>query len=735
LPPGLSLSPSGTLSGTPTQGGFYWLIVEVRDSADQLAIGEYSLYVDALHVTTTSFPVAYEGDSYAQTLEAQGGDPPLSWALALGSKLPPGLSLSSSGLISGTATDTGTFPFTVEVRDAGGQFAAADLTIFVVPPVTIITSDLPEGNIGTDYYAVLQASGGVGATSYYWWLEPGSDLPEGMTLSEYGGLFGIPLEAGSFDLTISASDWGNTTHKATKTLTLFLDNRLAIPPDSPPEGIVTRPYSFTPRAMGGAAPYAWSIVGGNTAGVFSIDSSTGEIRANPLIDQAGDYSLNVQATDASEPTQSATQLFNVHIIPAPSFGDVSLPTASPDVDYWGSVGVSGGRTPRTITLVSGSLPPGLALSDPWIYDFFSLNGRPTTPGDFTFTLELADATSPPLTVRQEFQLRVSEKLQIITTNLPSGNFAEPYLANVTATGGVPPYTWSGFLTQELYLDSSTGEIFGYPTTWGENVPATIRVRDSAVFPQSATRDYEMSFANLLKIRTTALPPARVGGNYRVRLRATGGLEPYTWSVASGAVPQGLSLDPSTGQIQGTATTSQVGTFTVRVTDAATPAQTSDQPLTLVATTNPGRNDTMATASPLSNGVFPASLSPFADPVSGPANPDQDYYRLSARPGSVVVIETFASRLIPASPADTVIELLDEFGDRLPTCRHFGQFPAVFDKPCLNDDLSPGFDLDSKLDFRVLGTPGTPVKFYLRVLDWRGNARPDFRYELYIHGAE
>jgi hypothetical protein len=144
---------------------------------------------------------------------------------------------------------------------------------------------------------------------------------------------------------------------------------------------------------------------------------------------------------------------------------------------------------------------------------------------------------------------------------------------------------------------------------------------------------------------------------------------------------------------------------------------------------------MATASPLSNGVFPASLSPFADPVSGPANPDQDYYRLSARPGSVVVIETFASRLIPASPADTVIELLDEFGDRLPTCRHFGQFPAVFDKPCLNDDLSPGFDLDSKLDFRVLGTPGTPVKFYLRVLDWRGNARPDFRYELYIHGAE
>lgn len=735
LPPGLSLSPSGVLGGTPIQGGFYWFIIEVRDSAEQLATREFTLFIESLRVTTSSLPAAYQGDSYAQALEAQGGDPPMTWALASGSALPPGLSLSASGLISGTPTETGTFPFTVEVRDAGGQFAAADLTLFVVPPVTILTTTLPQGNIGTNYYAVLQAAGGIGVAGYRWALEPGSDLPEGMTLNEFGGLFGIPLEAGTFELVVSASDWGSTTHKATQPLTLSVDNRLAILPDPAPPGIVTRPYGFSPRALGGTPPYAWSIVEGNAAGIFAIDASTGQISATPSLDQAGDYSLRVQVTDASASVQSASHVFFVHIIPAPSFGDVDLPAASPDVDYWGSVGVSGGWAPRTLTLVSGSLPPGLNLSDPWHYSFFSISGRPTTPGDYRFSLELADSTTPPLTARQEFQIHVNEKLQIITTSLPAGNFAEPYLATVTAVGGAPPYTWSGYLTQELHLDPATGEIFGFPTTWGDNVPADITVRDSAAFPQSARRSYSMSFTNLLKIRTTALPPARVGAAYRVTIRASGGSEPYQWSIVSGALPIGLALNASTGEISGTATADQVQTLTVRVRDSGNPAQTDDQLLTLSATANPGRNDSIATATPLSNGVFPASLSPYADPVTGPGNPDQDYYRLTALPGSVVVIEVFAGRLLPPSPADTVIELLDDLGARLSTCRRPGDSFSAFDQACLNDDVFPGSELDSKLEFRVTGTLGTPVIFFLRVLDWRGMARPDFRYELYVHGAE
>src|SRR5215831_3515387 len=71
-----------------------------------------------LKITTTSLPPPVVGSAYMQTLSANGGDPPLRWALATGA-LPKGLMLSPAGAITGTPTGVETAIFTVRVTDSG----------------------------------------------------------------------------------------------------------------------------------------------------------------------------------------------------------------------------------------------------------------------------------------------------------------------------------------------------------------------------------------------------------------------------------------------------------------------------------------------------------------------------------------------------------------------------------------------------------------------------------------
>ena len=134
LPGGITLSPGGAISGTPTANGTFNFTVRVTDSLTQSAPANLSIVVrPPASISTTSVPDGQVGVVYASTnLVATGGLAPYAFSLAAGA-LPTGVTLSSGGTLSGTPTANGTFNFTARVTDSVGQTATVNLTPVIRP--------------------------------------------------------------------------------------------------------------------------------------------------------------------------------------------------------------------------------------------------------------------------------------------------------------------------------------------------------------------------------------------------------------------------------------------------------------------------------------------------------------------------------------------------------------------------------------------------------------------------
>lgn len=104
-------------------------------------------------------------------------------------------------------------------------------------------------------------------------------------------------------------------------------------------------------------------------------------------------------------------------------------------------------------------------------------------------------------------------------------------------------------------------------------------------PDTASRQFAIAITALepLAITTTSLPSARRNKNYNRTLTATGRQTPYSWSIVSGSLPPGVSLNTTTGTISGKASALGTWTFTVQAQDSQVPAATASRSLSLTAT--------------------------------------------------------------------------------------------------------------------------------------------------------
>ena len=178
-------------------------------------------------------------------------------------------------------------------------------------------------------------------------------------------------------------------------------------------------------------------------------------------------------------------------------------------------------------------------------------------------------------------------LLITTSSLPLGIVNSPYSATLSATGGLPPYTWSvisGSLPSGLTLDANRGVISGTPTTAGTS-NFTVQVSDSESPPATASTPLSITIQAPLLITTNSLPPGTLNSPYSATLSATGGLPPYTWSVISGTLPNGLTLNTNSGVISGTPASTGTFNFKAQVSDSASPPNTAIAQLSITVTSH------------------------------------------------------------------------------------------------------------------------------------------------------
>jgi hypothetical protein len=373
-----------------------------------------------------------------------------------------------------------------------------------------------------------------------------------------------------------------------------------------------------------------------------------------------------------------------------------------------------------------------------------LSGRANFLNTATFTATVTDSSSPPQAQSRNYSLIAYPPLTggTLQPNPIAAYNSPSTVAYLYATGGLPPVYFSlvsGSLPPGLRLNSD-GALSG--SAYSPGIYAfTVNVRDSYGPPEVITQAVSLEVRQPSFSLVESLPSKLLLNRpFSGRIIPLGGLPPYSFSLSPGnSLPPGLSLEPDTGRVSGTPTILGRYSFVVLGSDSTPTTRFSNVNITVAQPL--GRNDSPATATSIGNGAFNGSfsgtISPFIDPPDGvPAPGDNDFYKLVSLGGATVHLETYAKRSRPDNPLDTVVEIVDGNGRQLSTCRQPGDTSANFTSPCINDDVSltPQHVQDSALDFRVPGAADVATTFYIHVLDWRGDARPDMTYSLTVSGV-
>ena len=387
LPEGFTLSTSGYLSGTTSQDGTYTLTVQVSnsqgtDSADfTLRISASPSNTPPEIITETAEPSA-SGQAYTCQLMASG-TPPFTWTLAKG-KLPEGLKLDSSGLITGKTTKVGTKRFTVIVsNDYGTDKKKIALTGYKLP--VIKTTSLKDATVAKKYSAAIKKQGSRPLT---WELE--GTLPQDISFNDKTGkISGKPAvnDKGMIRVTLS-----NPVGELSKVYILKVNAIVPkVSPNSLKKGTYGKKYSENIK-LKGTAPIS-VIISGDLPEDLSFDAEKNRITGTPA-ETCTNRPITIIAANMGGVTQK-TYTLTVNAV-APKITTKSLPEAVQGSAY--NVDFEATGTP-SITWSATGLPSGLSMSSTG-----TISGTPTKAGKFTVKVSAANSAK---TVKKSYKLIVT----------------------------------------------------------------------------------------------------------------------------------------------------------------------------------------------------------------------------------------------------------------------------------------------------------------------------------------
>ena len=512
-----------------------------------------------LSITTTSFSTGFVNTAYSTTLAASGGTLPYIWSV-VGGSLPSGLTLNTgSGTISGTPTVVGTSNFTIQLRDANSQTTNKVLSLTItstsIPAiVTIWPSNAVPGNVdeGADnpvelgvkfksdvagtivgirfYKAVANTGTHVGNL----WSSAGAQLATATFSSETASgwqqvFFTTPVTIASNTVYLASYHANNGHYSADGNY--FSEKGV----DNPPL------HALTNSTSSGNGVYAYG-----TSSAFPNQTWNAANYWVDVLFQAGLRTLTSITVTPMSP--SIWRGASLQFMATGTYSDGSTNNVSSQVTWTSSnMGVA---TINTNGLVTGVSTGATIISA-------TLAG---VSNSTTLTV-----LPPPM-------------LTSITVTPANPNLERGRTLQFTAKG-----TYSDGSTQTLnqvtWISSNTGV-------------ATINTNGLATGVSTGTTTISATWTNVvgstmltvqsasLSITTISLPNGVVNMSYTATLTAIGGTLPYTWSIASGSLPSGLTLNAANGVITGTPTNTGTVSFTAYVRDASNPAQTASNVLSL-----------------------------------------------------------------------------------------------------------------------------------------------------------
>ena len=603
LPAGLALAGNGVLSGTPTETGTFNIVVTATDQ--NLCTGTSATYtlVIGCPTITVSNPANSNGTAstlFTETFTQTGAVGTAVFTTA--STLPAGVTLATNGVLSGTPTQTGTFPIVVTVTDSASCTGTSATYTLVIACQTISVTN-PANSNGIANSAFLETftqTAAIGTASF----TTASVLPAGLTLGTNGVLSGTPMQTGTFPITVTVTDSNGCT--GTSAVYNLVIGCQVITVNSPANtgGTISASFSETFTQAGAIGGATFTTASTLPAGLTL--AANGVLSGTPTED--GTFPIVVVVTDGNLCTGTSA---TYNLVIACQTITVTNPTGTggtvgaPFSETFQQTGAIGGATFTT----ASTLPAGITLAANGV-----LSGTPTQSGNFPIVVTVTDGggcTGTSATYNLTIVCQTITVTNPLLTSSPSGAAINETFTQSGAIGAAT-FTTASTLPAGLTLGAN-GALSGTPTQSGTfNIDVTVTDSNNCT---GVNTTYVLTIT--CPVVTTArsggglFPAGTIGSAYAGQsFTATGGQTPYTFAVTAGTFPTSLTL-ATDGTVGGSPTATGTFNFTVTATDAngctgATAFSIAIQPAAIADAFNNLVNNTQAY---VSGGATTAPLTP------------------------------------------------------------------------------------------------------------------------------
>jgi len=586
---------TATIAGTPAAatGGTYSLTIKAHNGIGTDATQSFTLTVDQApaitSATSTTFTVGTVGTFSVTTT----GFPTPS--LSKTGTLPSGVTFTDNGngtaKLAGTpaAGTAGTYPITITASNGIGSNATQTFTLTIGQAAAITSATSTTFTVGTaGTFSVTTTGFPTPSLSYT------GTLPTGVTFVDNGNgtatLAGTPAAAmgGTYALTIKAHN--GVGADATQSFALTVDQAPAITSSNSATFSVGGAGTFSVTTTGFPTP-SLTKTGTLPSGVSFTDNGNGKatLAGTPATGTAGTYPITITASNGVG--SNATQTFTLTVDTAPVITSASSTTFT--VGSAGSFTVTTTGTPTPSITGTGALPSGVTLTDNG-NGTATLAGTPAADTGGTYSLTIKAQNGVGTNATQTFTLTVDQAPAITSANNTAFTVGTAGTFSVTATGfPTPGLSDTGTLpTGVTFVDNGNGTatLAGTPAAGTAGTyPITITA-NNGVSP-NGTQTFTLTVnaaAVAVSITTTSpLTGATQGSSYSASVTASGGVTPYTWTLATGSnLPPGLTLTSGTPSVTISGTPTATGTFqfTLKVTDSTKPTAETASTTFLVTVT-------------------------------------------------------------------------------------------------------------------------------------------------------